>query len=202
VACPTIVRFKLDRLLSMASFAREQVRQTTRELRRYCKEEAQLVSALELLCSVPGVGAITATHLMARVGDGSFISNLHQLQAFLGLVPCESSTGDNVHKGAITHAGDGRLRAKLIQAGWVAIRKDPELRRFYERIYQRHPVAMASKKAITAVAAKLCRRIAWVLKNQQPYVVQKASDTTEKEQTAMSQGIPRSTTETSVHCVA
>ena len=201
LCCAPAVRFKLDRLLSMATFAKEQVRQTTRELRRFCKAEPTLAHTLELLRSAPGIGGITATHLLARIGDGSFIHNIHQLPAFLGLVPSESSTGDDVNRGPITRIGDRRLRAKLNQASWVAIRQDPELKEFYDRIYGRHPKPVAAKKAITAVADKLCRRLACMLKNQKPYVAREASRTTEKEKTAMPQGIPRSPAETSALCV-
>jgi len=202
LSCAAPVRFKLDRLLSMATFAEEQVRQTLREIRRFCKSDPDLARTLELLCTAPGIGGITATHLMARIGDGSFIDNVRQLPAFLGLVPSEDSTGDDVNRGRITHMGDRRLRAKVNQAAWVASRKDPELQEFYQRIYQRHPQAVAAKKAVTAVAAKLCRRIACMLKNQTPYVVQKASGTTEKEKTATLQGTSRPFAETSARPVA
>src|SRR5262249_23677254 len=60
LSCSTVVRFKLDRLISMATFAAEQVRQTTRELRRFCKTDAKLGHTLKLLCSAPGIGGITA----------------------------------------------------------------------------------------------------------------------------------------------
>jgi hypothetical protein len=63
------------------------------------------------------------------------------------------------------------LRNKLIQSAWTAIRKDPELRAFYRRIYQRHPKKVAARKAIVAVARKLTTRIYVVLKEQRPYVI-------------------------------
>jgi transposase len=197
LSCPSAVRFQLDRIVSMATFAQEQVRQTTREIRRFCKTDPQLRRTLELLCTVPGVGGITATHLMARVGDGSFIRNVRQLPAFIGVVPREDSTGDTVRRGPITHLGDKRLRAKLTQAAWAAIRQDTELRQFYDRIYGRHPQGVGAKKAITAVVDKLCRRIACILKNQTPYVPRDASCGAEKEKTARPQGTPRSLAETS-----
>jgi|SRR5579864_44099 len=202
LTCPAPVRFKLDRLISMTTFAQEQVRQTTREIHRFCKSDADLARTLELLCSAPGIGGITATHLLARVGDGTFIHNIRQLPAFFGLVPREDSTGDRVNKGPITRVGDRRLCAKLIQAAWAAIRQDPELREFYDRIYQRHPLPMAPRKAITAVAAKLCRRIACLLKNQTPYVPREASCGMKKEKTATPQGITRLAAETSARCAA
>jgi hypothetical protein len=67
--------------------------------------------------------------------------------------------------------GDGRLRSKLIQAAWSAIRHDPELREFYRSVSQRHPRDRAARKAIVAVARKLTTRIYAVLKQKRPYVV-------------------------------
>ena len=63
-------------------------------------------------------------------------------------------------------------------------------------------IAVPAKKAVTAVAAKLCRRIACMLKNQTPYVIQKASGTTEKEKTATLQGTSLPLAETSARSVA
>ena len=83
----------------------------------------------------------------------------------------EHSTGDKVNRGSITRAGDSRLRNKLIQSAWVAIAKDPELRAFYRRIFERHPKRVAARKAIVAVARKLTTRMYAVLKQQRPFVI-------------------------------
>ena len=112
-----------------------------------------------------------ATHLVARLGDWRQITNVRQIAGFLGLVSSEHSTGDKENRGAITRIGDSRLRNKLIQSAWTAIRKDPELRAFYRRIYQRHPKKVAARKAIVAVARKLTTRMYAVLKQQRPFVI-------------------------------
>jgi len=194
--CGPSIRFKIDRLLLAAEFAQEQTRQTTRELQRLCQSEPTLAAMRDLLLSVPGIGRIIATHLMARLGDGRFLRNGRQLPGFFGLVPCEDSTGDTVNRGSITRAGDRRLRAKLIQAAWVAIRQDDGLYEFYTRIYRRNPRPIAAQKAITAVANKLCKRIACILKERRPYVVREASRTAIKEETATPQGETRTPAET------
>ena len=49
------------------------------------------------------------------------------MSSFVGLVPCEDSTGDGSNRGSITKNGDKKLRSMLIQAAWAAIRVDPEL---------------------------------------------------------------------------
>lgn len=183
ILCAPALRFKMDRLIDAYSFAQGQLRQTTRKIHRFCQDTPDLARNLHWLLSVPGIGRIIATHLLARIGDERLIQRGCQLSSFLGLVPSEDSTGDDVHRGSITRAGDPRLRAKLVQAAWVAIRQDPDLHAFYLRIYHRNPRPIAAQKAITAVAAKLCRRIACILKQQRPYVVREDSLAAKKEET-------------------
>jgi transposase IS116/IS110/IS902 family protein len=55
---------------------------------------------------------------------------VQQIAGFLGLVSSEQSAGDKQNRGEITRVGDSRLRNKLIQSAWVAIRQDSELREF------------------------------------------------------------------------
>jgi len=109
---------------------------------------------MKYLKSIPGIGEIVASHLLARIGDPQQIGNVRQLAGFISLAPTEHSTGDRVVRGHITRSGDGRLRSKLIQAAWSAIRQDPELREFYRSVYQRHPRDRAARKAIVAVGQK------------------------------------------------
>lgn len=167
--CAPAIRFKLDRLLESLTFAQDQTLQTTREIHRFCLQDPELNRCLGYLTSIPGIGVITATHLLARIGDWRHLRNVRQLAAFLGVVASERSTGDSIRRGGITHVGDSRLRGKLVQAAWAAIRQDAELREFYQRIYQRNPRDHAAGKAVVAVVRKLTTRIYAVLKEQRPY---------------------------------
>ena len=96
---------------------------------------------------------------------------MRQIAGFLGLVSSEHSTGEKENRGPITRIGDQRLRNKLIQCAWVAIRQDPELRAFYRQVYERQPKEVAARKAIVAVARKLTTRMYAVLKQQRPYEI-------------------------------
>src|SRR6267154_1659470 len=139
--CSETVRFKLDDLLDTLHFHFQAAARATKQIRQYCLDDPELQQSIDLLLS------------------------------FLGIVSSEHSTGDKQNRGEITRSGDSRLRNKLIQSAWTAIKKDPELRDFYRRIYQRHPKKVAARKAIVAVARKLTNRIYVVLKEQRPYVV-------------------------------
>ncbi|MGH7274743.1 MAG: IS110 family transposase [Nitrospiria bacterium] len=169
--CPEAVRFKLDRLLESLEFSKQQALQTMREIRRFCHQARELSHCIQYLISIPGIGWIVASHLLARIGDWREIKNVRQLAAFLGLVPTERSTGDTTARGSITRLGDSRLRSKMIQSAWSAIRKDPELREFYRSVYRRHPRDRAARIAIVAVARKLTTRIYAILHEQRPYVM-------------------------------
>jgi len=169
LGCPGTVRFKLDQLIATLEFSQKQVLTATREIRRFCTQDVEIYRNILFLTTIPGIGWITGTHLLARIGDWREMGNVRQLGAYLGLTQRENSTGLDVNRGSITRAGDGRLRNKLIQCAWVAIRTDMELAEFYRRIYQRHPKATASKKAIVAVARKMTMRIHAVLRQQRPY---------------------------------
>jgi len=171
--CSRTVRFKLDQLLDSLEFCEKQVVSSTKEIRRFCKEDVELFQSIEYLMSIPGIGWIVASQLLARMGDWREIDNVRQLGSFLGLVPTENSTGDSVDRGSITRAGDGRLRSKMIQAAWSAIRQDGELREFYRSVCQRNPRGKGARIAIVAVARKLSTRIYAVLKKQRPYIVRK-----------------------------
>jgi len=169
--CPETVRFKLDDLLNTLHFHFQAAAAATKQIRRYCLQDAELQQSIDLLLSLPGIGWIVGSHLVARLGDPQQIKNGKQIAGFLGIVSSEHSTGEKENRGPITHTGDSRLRNKLIQSAWTAIKKDPELRAFYRRIYQRHPRKVAARKAIVAVARKLTQRIYVVLKEQRPYVM-------------------------------
>jgi len=169
--CSAAVRFKLDRLLDALQFHFQSAAVVQKEIRRFCQSDPELRQSLSVLTSLPGIGTITATHALARLGDWREIRNVRQIAGFLGLVSSEHSTGDKENRGPITRSGDSRLRNKLIQCAWVAINQDPELRAFYRRIYQRHPRKVAARKAIVAVARKLTTRMYAVLKEQRPFVI-------------------------------
>lgn len=175
--CSESVRFKLDLLIGTLRFHFNSAAMVQKQIRRFCQHDPELRRSISFLTSIPGIGWIVAAHLVARLGDWREIENVRSIASFLGLVSSEHSTGDKENRGPITRAGDSRLRNKLIQSAWITIGKDPEMRAFYRRIYQRHPKKVAARKAIVAVARKLTTRIYAVLKEQRPFVLRPVSST-------------------------
>lgn len=105
--------------------------------------------------SAPGIGPISARVLSNELGDMSQFANERQLFSYTGLTPSEHSSGDNIRREHITRQGNRRVRRILCESAWTAIKKDKELREFFERLCSR----TGKKKAIVAVARKLIGRI-------------------------------------------
>jgi transposase len=173
LSCPPTVRCKRDQLLDSVECTEKQGVKTTRAIRRVCQTDPELAQWLTYLMSIRGIGGIVGTQLLARIGDWRELKNGRQLAGFLGWVPTEPSTGENTGRGSITHSGDPRLRRKLLQAAWSAIRQEGELREFYRAVCHTHPRHLAARVAIVAVARTLSVRIAVGLRKQRPYEVRK-----------------------------
>src|SRR3712207_5202434 len=65
-----------------------------------------------------GVSFLVAVTFVAEIGDVRRFESSRQLMAFLGLVPCERSTGDTVRRGGLTLAGNRRVRRALVEGAW------------------------------------------------------------------------------------
>ncbi|MDR3424747.1 MAG: IS110 family transposase [Alphaproteobacteria bacterium] len=101
---------------------------------------------VEALCLLKGVNLIVAATILSATGDLRRFATPMQLSAYLGSVPSEHSSGDNVKRGGITKAGNGEARRVLIQASWCY--------RFPARVTN-------GKEAKLSAADKALRDVAW-----------------------------------------
>ena len=75
-------------------------------LKQIAKDDARV----RLLRTIPGVGAVTASAIIASIGDGHQFRNGHEFAAWLGLTPANKSSGGKEKLGRITKMGDQYLR--------------------------------------------------------------------------------------------
>jgi len=115
----------------------------------------------ERLMSVPGIGPIISSAMVAAIGTGDAFTKGRDFAAWLGLVPKQMSTGDRTILGRISKRGNRYLRVLFVQAAWVVLIKP----KIWER-YGLKPWIEAAKKRLhhnvlaIALANKLAR-IAW-----------------------------------------
>ncbi|MDR2740499.1 MAG: IS110 family transposase [Treponema sp.] len=134
-------------------------------LDRQMAEERKGDPEIERLQGVPGIGQVVSLAYAAYVGDGSRFENAAQVSNYLGLVPRVDISGTLVRYGGITKAGNGYLRALLVQAAWALIRtkNGGALKERYE--YMTKKKGLGKKKAIVAIARRL-GELLWTLLRQ------------------------------------
>jgi transposase len=124
-------------------------------------------AACNRLMTVPGVGPIISSAMVAAIGTGDVFSKGRDFGAWLGLVPKQISTGDRTILGKISRRGNRYLRVLFVQAAWVVLIKP----KTWER-YGLKPWIEAAKKRLhhnvlaIALANKLAR-IAWAVLNKE-----------------------------------
>src|SRR5262245_49139371 len=77
----------------------------------------------ERLMSIPGIGPIISSAMVAAIGTGDGFSKGRDFAAWLGLVPKQISTGDRTILGGISKRGNRYLRVLFVQAAWVVLVK-------------------------------------------------------------------------------
>lgn len=137
-----------------------------RELERAILRQHRANEASRRLATIPGIGPITATALVATIGDARNFKTGRHLAAWLGLTPREYASGLKRRQGAISKRGDAYLR-RLLTLGaqsWLRHHKagqrggDPWL----IALQQRRPTPVAA----TALANKTAR-IAWAVMSRE-----------------------------------
>jgi error-prone DNA polymerase len=153
-----------------------QAKQAITGLHDYCNDlsegietfEAEIVAharhdeTARRLATIPGIGPITASLIVATVGDISLFKTARQFAAWLGLVPRQNSTGGKTRLGRITKTGNREIRKLLVLgATSMVCRADgwnSAVGGWLRNILERRPVRL-----VTVALANKMARIAWAV---------------------------------------
>jgi len=105
-----------------------------------------LAKVVTALMALRGIDLISATGLLAELGDLSRFQTAPELMGYLGMGSSESSTGDTIKRGPITKSGNRRARRTLVECAWS---------------YQHPPRVGIAKQQKVAAAPPKVREIAW-----------------------------------------
>ena len=133
-------------------------------MRYFCKASSYS-KILKRLLTIPGIGFITAVTFITEIIDINRFKKFDHLCSYVGLVPTTHSSGDNDRVGGLTPRKNSRLQHMLIEAAWVAVRKDPQLLEAFSGLITR----MSKSDAIIRISRKLLNRIRYVWKNEADY---------------------------------
>jgi transposase len=145
------LRFVLRMLLKELAHQEGFLKRITAQLGRVAKTEKH-AATIDYLCTVPGVGSLTAIAFRLEVFRPERFRKPEELACFLGLAPGVRQSGESSRGQGIMPSGQNRLRSMLIEAAWVWRRWDPTAAERYGKLLGKNGV---SQKAITALARRL-----------------------------------------------
>jgi transposase len=144
-----------------------QEKEVQAELRDLIKKDESVNKLMALLCSIPGVGELTAATVLAETNGFELIKNKRQLTSYAGLDVKEKESGTSVKGVAkISKRGNKYLRKAMHLPALTAIRKDERFKAIFTRLVSRHGIKM---KAVVAVQRKLLEMIYTIYSTQKPY---------------------------------
>ena len=152
-ALPASMMLNLQDQLRRINAFEEDIDQLEKRIGAWQKQEA----ACRAISDVPGIGRLTATALVATIGDARTFRSGREFAAFLGLVPRQSGTGGKIRLGSISKRGDPYLRTLLIHGARSVLCHAKVPTAWQKGIQERRPanvvaVALANKIARTAWA--------------------------------------------------
>ena len=158
---PEVVRTSLLPLLAQIVHLDEAIKEIDTGIAAQAKADPMA----NRLMTIPGIGPVTASALVATVGDPAGFTGPREFAAFLGLVPRQHSSGGKERLGRITKMGNGYIR-KLLVVGAHAVlvhqaRHDDPLRQWARKLLETKPF-----KLVAVATANKLARMAFALMSQ------------------------------------
>ncbi|RMD95166.1 MAG: IS110 family transposase [Calditrichaeota bacterium] len=157
----------LDNLIQYLEVIRLQLAKVIKQLRIAVSNNHEARKIVELLMSIPGIGFTVGTIIYSEIMDIKRFKNLDQFASYVGLTPDVKASGEREHVKGLSKQSNDKLKNYIIEAAWIAIRKDPALLMAYGKLKSR----MSSGSAIIRISKKLLNRIRYVWNNEKTYVL-------------------------------
>ena len=135
----------------------ERIEGITNEIEKISRTE----SHCERLMSVPGIGPMISTAMVAAIGSGEAFDRGRDFGAWLGLVPRQYSTGGKAILGRISKRGSRYLRTLFVQAAHVILMRPHNWAKFSFGPWLEQAVGRMHKNKLAAALANKLARIAW-----------------------------------------
>jgi transposase len=149
------------------AFLDEQINRLTQRIRDHIDHHPDLKQQKDLLTSIPGIADVTATKLLAEIPSLERFQGASQLAAYAGLTPRQHQSGSSVfRRGCMVKTGNAHLRRALYMPALVALRWNPVIRVFADRLRERGKHKMV---IVGAVMRKLPQIIYGVLSSGMPF---------------------------------
>jgi transposase len=143
-----------------------QILQVEIEIKKSLSLDSELVKQVELLSSIKGIGEATSIRLISGIKDIKRFDKAKQLASFIGVTPRIRQSGSSVNSSVISKTGSADLRKALYMPALSAIRFNPAIAAFANRLKAN---GIRGKKMIVAVMRKLIHIVFAILKSGKPF---------------------------------
>jgi transposase len=163
-ALPALVMRELEQHLR---YLKLRITRLRREALRLIGRHPELNRRFHLMLTTPGLGETSSLQILGELAVLPETLDARQWVAFSGLDPAQFSSGTSVEKKSrISRGGSRHLRRALYMPALVAIRREPFVRGFYQRLLRR---GKAPLQAVVAVMRKLLHALFAMFRLDQPY---------------------------------
>mgnify|MGYP003577562672 CR=1 FL=1 len=145
----------------------KQIAEIKKEIATLVQSEQELSESVKVVCSLPGVGLLTAATVLAETNGFELIRNKRQLTSYAGLDVMEKQSGTSIKfKPRISKRGNRHLRKALHLPALSAIRHCERFKNIFVRLVAKHGIKM---KAAVAVQRKLLELVYTIFKTNKPF---------------------------------
>ncbi len=149
------------------TFLEQQIKELETNFKNMINTDERWKHMLELLQSIPSIGFVTAGILLTETQALESFHSSRQLTAFAGIAPAPYTSGKSVYKRSrISKIGNPRIRKAFYMAAVSALRFNPIMKRFFDRLVAN---GKTKKVALVAVARKLLILCFAICKSDKPF---------------------------------
>jgi len=157
----------LERLNARLRLMNQQEREIKSDIEVCLKKDDSLKKLVDQICTIPGVGVLTAVTILGETNGFELIRSKKQLTSYAGFDIIEKQSGTSIKgKPRISKKGNRHLRKALHLPALAAIRHDEHYKSLFSRLVSKHGVKM---KAAVAVQRKLLELTYILFKNEATY---------------------------------
>jgi transposase len=181
IANAAVLKANISMIKTLMQSLDEALEAIYRLLEQDSKKDMPVLSfTIDILCSIPGIGLLTAATVVAEVGDFSAFSKPDKLVAFSGIDPSINQSGQfEGTKSKMSKRGSRLLRRVLFTSALANVRKKRDGKEnnpvLYE-YYRKKCLSKPKKVALGAVMRKLVAIIFAVVRDKKPFVLRKPED--------------------------
>ncbi len=141
----------------------ERIEPVTDEIETLAKSD----SSCRRVMTVPGIGPIISSAMVAAIGSGAAFARGRDFSAWIGLVPKQMSTGDRTILGRISKRGNGYLRTLFMQAARVILLRPASWPKHGFGVWLARAAQRLHPNVLAAALANKLARIAWTVLAQE-----------------------------------